>query len=309
MDHAGAFLDGPARGVLHTTEGSSYAGAQAAYRAEGCAPHFTVDGARVYQHIPINRAATALENPDGGVQTNRLPAIQIEVVGFAAKPNWSPETIESTRRLMSWIEEQTGIEPRAPGFIATNAAYGVTAPQRMKPNAWKQWNGWCGHQHVPETRHWDPGAAPISSLLVRDQLTPDNPKPQGAPMANAPFCALLVHPNGGYLEIGVDGGVFSWGDPPAPFFGSLGGTPLKAPVCGADWTPDHNGYWLVGEDGGVFNFGNAEFFGSIGGQSLNKPIVGLKSTSSGQGYFLIGEDGGIFAFGDALYKGNAVWSG
>jgi hypothetical protein len=309
MTNADRFLGGPARGVLHTTEGSSYAGACQIYRLKSCAPHFTVEGRDVYQHIPINRAARALESLSGGVETNRWSAIQIEVVGRAANPNWPPETIESTRLLMAWIEAQTGIEPRAPRFIASSAAYGRNAPQRMAPDVWKQWNGWCGHQHVPENKHWDPGAAPMIALLTRERLTPENPRPQGAPMANSPFCALLVHPNGGYLEIGEDGGVFSWGEPPAPFFGSLGGTALNAAISDADWTPDHDGYWLVGEDGGVFNFGKAGFFGSISGQTLNKPIIGIKGTPSGQGYFLIAQDGGIFAFGDARYRGNAIWGG
>lgn len=74
-------------------------------------------------------------------------------------------------------------------------------------------------------------------------------------MANAPFACILVHPNGGYLEIGEDGGIFAWGG--APFFGSLGAQQLNQPIVDAAWTPDHGGYYLIGRDGGIFAFGNA----------------------------------------------------
>jgi hypothetical protein len=82
---------------------------------------------------------------------------------------------------------------------------------------------------------------------------------EGVPVANAPFAAMLVHPDGGYLEIGEDGGVFNFG---APFFGSLGGTKLNQPIVGAEWAPDHQGYYLLGRDGGVFAFGSAKHQGN-----------------------------------------------
>lgn len=259
LEDAGTYLGGPYRGVLHTTEGDSYGGALAAYRANRSAPHFTVAGAQVYQHVPINRASRSMQNLPGGVETNRWSAVQIEVVAHAANPVWLPETIEATRNLMAWVEQQTGVRANAPRFLAYPASYGLKAPQRMGNQAWMRWDGWCGHQHVPENDHGDPGAIPITALLVRGPLTPENSKPQGAPMANSPFACILVHPNGGYLEIGEDGGVFAWG---APFFGSLGGTKLNQPIIDAAWTPDYGGYFLMGRDGGIFAFGNAKFQGA-----------------------------------------------
>lgn len=312
LEDAGTYLGGPYRGVLHTTEGNSYAGALAAYRKNRSAPHFTVEGARVWQHVPLDRAARSMQNLEGGVETNRWSAIQIEVVAYAANPMWLPETIEATRNLMAWCECEANIRATAPRFLSNKDGFiaRLDAPQRMAPNAWKSWDGWCGHQHVPENTHWDPGAAPISALLVRAAPTPEAPKPQGAPMANSPFACLLVHPNAGYLEIGEDGGVFAWGEPPAPFFGSLGGVKLNAPITGAAWTPDFGGYWMCGADGGVFAFGNARGdLGSLGGKALNQPIVDMASSLSGNGYALVGRDGGLFAFGDFPFKGNALWSG
>lgn len=117
--------------------------------------------------------------------------------------------------------------------------------------------------------HWDPGPGfPIDlyiSLVTDAGPNPPSPTPTpappgGVPMANAPFVALLVHPAGGYLQIGEDGGVFAWGG--APFYGSLGGIALAAPIVDAKWAPDRLGYYLLGRDGGIFAFGSARHQGN-----------------------------------------------
>ncbi len=106
----------------------------------------------------------------------------------------------------------------------------------------------------------------------------------------------------GYWEVGSDGGIFSFGT--AHFYGSMGGTPLNAPIVGIASTQDGRGYWLVSRDGGVFAFGDAHFYGSMGGGRLNQPIVGIASTPDGEGYWLVAKDGGVFAFGDAHFYGS-----
>lgn len=88
---------------------------------------------------------------------------------------------------------------------------------------------------------------------------PKDPQ-EGVIVANAPFACVLAHPNGGYLQIGEDGGVFNFGG--APFFGSLGGTQLNQPIVDAAWTSDYGGYFLLGRDGGIFAFGNARHQGN-----------------------------------------------
>ena len=112
-------------------------------------------------------------------------------------------------------------------------------------------------------------------------------------VAAAPFGAWLVTANGGVFAICG-----------ASFFGSMGGTPLDAPIVGMAATPDGHGYWEVGADGGVFAFGDAGYFGSMGGKPLNQPIVGLAASADGKGYWLVASDGGVFAFGDADFSGS-----
>lgn len=215
----GTFTGGPYKGVLHTTEGASATGAFAAFKANNSWPHFTVgqDG-KVYQHIGVDVAARALQNLAGGVQTNRDSVIQVEVVGWASKPVWPLVQIEAVRRLMRWVEEQTGVLPEGPVFNPQSSVKRFTGAQ------WDSFAGWCGHQHVPENNHWDPGAIKLSTLLPKVPL----------PMirVNAPIVGIAITPSGqGYILVCADGGVFSFGD--APYFGRV----EYVLPDGNDWTP------------------------------------------------------------------------
>lgn len=166
---SGAYADGyPWRGVIHTTESDTYTPSAANYFGHSNYPHFTVDGNNVYQHVPLDRYAFALANASGGVETNRARAVQIEVVARAAKPDWPDATVNSLRQAMRWIEAQTGITHDHPRFVGYPASYGVAADQRMSVAKWRAFNGWCGHQHVPENSHGDPGAIGIGALLEDD---------------------------------------------------------------------------------------------------------------------------------------------
>ncbi len=106
----------------------------------------------------------------------------------------------------------------------------------------------------------------------------------------------------GYWVVGANGAVLPFGS--APYYGSMVGTKLNAPVIATAPTSDGKGYWLLGADGGVFTFGDARFYGSTGAMVLNKPIVGMASTADGNGYWLVASDGGIFTFGDATFYGS-----
>lgn len=217
-----------------------------------------------------------------GAHTAKRNSISFGVVwpGDYTRRAVTPEQIEATRQLIDWLQDaghlRRGVYP-----TGGHRDVGSTACP-----------GNLAYQTIPQLRQpWEPPPDTTPEVIV----------------ANAPFVAVLAHPNGGYHQVGADGGMFGWGNP--PFFGSLGGVSLNSPVVGAAWTPDHGGYWLVAADGGVFSFGNAAFHGGMSGTKLNQPIVGMAATDEG-GYVLIAKDGGIFPFGPgATHQGNALWAG
>ena len=108
----------------------------------------------------------------------------------------------------------------------------------------------------------------------------------------------------GYWELASDGGIFAFN---APFYGSMGGQHLNAPIVGMAYDPVTGGYWEVASDGGIFAF-NAPFYGSMGGQHLNAPIVGMTYDPDTGGYWEVASDGGIFAF-NAPLPGLDGWAG
>ncbi len=119
--------------------------------------------------------------------------------------------------------------------------------------------------------------------------------------------AMAPTPGGnGYWMVGLDGGVFSFGD--ATYYGSLPGLGIRVnDIVGIASTSDGRGYWLLGADGGVFAFGDATYHGSLpgvlGGPAPN-PMTSIVRTPDGLGYWIVGTDGGVFTFGDAGFYGS-----
>ncbi len=133
--------------------------------------------------------------------------------------------------------------------------------------------------------------------------------PTAVPVATPYLASVAMAPTpggGGYWVVGLDGGVFSFGD--AGFFGSLPGQHISVrDIVGIAATPDGLGYWLLGADGGVFSFGDAQFYGSLPsvlGHPATNPMTAIVPTSDGHGYWIVGTDGGVFAFGDAGFYGS-----
>ncbi len=146
----------------------------AAFRSNRSDPHFTIDQTTIFQHIDTGLAARSLRNLKGGVETNRLSAIQLEVVGTAGKPKARP-TLENVARLCRWLEQTHGIPsvwPSGPPRPAVNG--GDPGGHNRNVQNWVSHGGHYGHSHVPENSHWDPAytADEVNFLMHFD---PDNP--------------------------------------------------------------------------------------------------------------------------------------
>jgi hypothetical protein len=191
-------------GVVHTTEGRtlpSYNGGAMAPTVTGV-PDIPAKKIRWYQHYDVDESARALANKLGGVATNTANAFQIELVGtcddtksttwggtragvdyiyWPAAPDWA---LAEVAWLVRWLNANHGIpltcvkdwlaygkDARRPGI--TPASYGAS-PARMTFAEWNAFKGWCGHQHVPENDHGDPGSMDFARViaLAKNGTTP-----------------------------------------------------------------------------------------------------------------------------------------
>jgi hypothetical protein len=235
---AGSFLPGhPRKGLLHSTEGRSAAGAIATYRRNNSWPHFTEAPEGLWQHLPISVAARSLRNLSGGHETNRDGVIQIELVGTADRrlaSSWGDlyvggfprNRLDSIAALMRWIEENGGVERTSSvRFIAYPESYGANNGVRLNAGQWHAYSGWLGHSHAVENLHGDPGAIDIDYLLQlssRPVPTPitdeeDDEMPNFIPYLATDIDPLDSNGNGSYpLPEGVRNDqitAVSFGDP------------------------------------------------------------------------------------------------
>jgi hypothetical protein len=162
---AGGFLPAGHKLVWHTTEGFGLP----AY--SGDAPHFTLDPltGKLYQHVPITVASSSLKHPAGTVETNHAHAIQVELMLFSGTSPGGKAPQREVRNLTDgdyariaalarWIEKYADV-PRTAGVT-----FAVPA-KRLTSSAWTKYAGHCGHEHVPNNDHWDPGALLIQKVL------------------------------------------------------------------------------------------------------------------------------------------------
>jgi Peptidase family M23/N-acetylmuramoyl-L-alanine amidase len=193
------------KGVLHTTEGSSYAGARAAY-TDGGVPHFTVapdfqrNRGEIFQHFPLSSRATALRDENESLKENRAHAIQIEIVGTCDERNrgsfaqglfikdWPGWYVAAIGRLMRWLEEHRGIDHASTvewkSFAKGGSAgsFGASNGVRMSNAEFVGYSGWLGHQHVPDNVHGDPGDIDIAALLAVKPKMAAAPKDATVPL-------------------------------------------------------------------------------------------------------------------------------
>lgn len=228
----GSYNGGPYKIVLHSTEGG-WDGSMSVFRSRMTAPHFMADPAtkRIVQMVPLNRSAYALQNQSGGVETNRDGAIQVEIVGYAGRMHeLSDDQLEwlGVKVVRMIVDNAPGpIRYTAPRFYGEDAGFTLassSARQRMSYAEWDAFNGVCGHQHVPENSHWDPGKLNIDKVLryaedravvLNDQqkrnilaaarrMIRENPRPN-LRAKNPPFRGRYVREVQGALDVPVTG--------------------------------------------------------------------------------------------------------
>jgi hypothetical protein len=168
---AGAHVGGGWKITHHTTEGTTAAGAIAAYRQHGGWPHFTAEWRRgrlrLFQHLPLEVAARALVNPPDQWETNRARTIQIEHVGFArATGRWSFAHYAAIGGLCRWTEERTGCPRRVMRGVS------FPDPRRLSGRSFQVGAGHHGHVHVPGNDHTDPGRGFRIALVLREIQRP-----------------------------------------------------------------------------------------------------------------------------------------
>lgn len=170
----------PNVGVIHTTEGTSLPWYDGGAKAPNytATPDFGKQRLIWTQHYPDTMSSRALRNESGGVETNTLNCIQIELVGtcdpgtsekwkaagrnhifWADAPQWA---LDEVAEFVALKNRERGIRIEGPeqineAWAAYPASYGKGASQRFSFAQWKNFYGWCGHQHVPENDHGDPG--------------------------------------------------------------------------------------------------------------------------------------------------------
>lgn len=160
------------KGCIHTTEGSSLPGAEAAYSPYP--PHCGYDPVRRirHQYVPLNRHSYAFR----GDESDDEYVIQVEIVGFAAQTHlWIQRVYNNIAEdVIKPLEDLIGIPRRALTFHGEGE--GITlastkSPIRLSPGALRNYRGWLGHQHIPPPDvHWDPGRFQVQKAF--NHLTP-----------------------------------------------------------------------------------------------------------------------------------------
>lgn len=176
--------------ILHTTEGGSLEGAFGAYNASRNIPHITTDltTKRKVQHLPLNASASAVMHTRYP-ETNRAGrTIQIEIVGYSADSANRPDDE------LAFLAEIL-LDLRSAGLEFQSLALDGNVP-RMNDSDWVSFNAICGHRHVPENDHTDPGyldvAKVVQFMLGTPVPSPPSPPAPPLPVEETPMEATYV---------------------------------------------------------------------------------------------------------------------
>ncbi len=152
----GSMIGGQPHLTWHTTETSGWAGSRYYHIVlKEIAPGVI----EFRQYRPFTRAAKALRNLSGGVQTNRQGTVHLQasIVGRAANAqNFSPAMYEAMHQFALWANKEHGVPltTATPAELGNNC-YGYNSPCRFTSSQWRAYSGHSAHCHAPENTHWD----------------------------------------------------------------------------------------------------------------------------------------------------------
>jgi hypothetical protein len=185
--------------VVHTTEGSSVAGAIATLAANFDGPHFVVGEDRIIQGRPIGVQGASVHMPE-----NQFPVIQVECVGFSQRNLWlfddwanhtfinnahkrvpipipRGSTLKPLAALIAWAVKNLGVPLQRPSAnwrddLSDIHGDPATNNNRRTSGVWPKVKGIYGHVEVANqqpSNHWDPGALNYTVLFQQVQALID----------------------------------------------------------------------------------------------------------------------------------------
>jgi hypothetical protein len=201
--------------ILHSTESppGSIDGINNLFRAKPCsAPHITIDPMgtrRRVQYIPWTWSAAALKGGQGGYQTNRGRAVQMEICGYTNETrDWPDDALYQIADVIAdCINDGVPINPHnTPDMMQLSGVLARSdAAQRMSGEQFKHFDGISAHVYMPFNDHYD--TAWINSHRIRDLVIEilngqgrPIPPPSGGGGYNPPV-------QDGMLQEGMSGGI------------------------------------------------------------------------------------------------------
>lgn len=193
---AGSLVGGPAKCTLHTTESNpeiTSAMAVAKWMAANKSNsvyhliyHPITD--EMVQMLPATGSAKALSNLRGGVETNRMGRvhIQVSVVAYSANP-FTKFPMRRWPEVLAWIDSW-GVPRKWYG----KPPKGVV--DHVSTDTWIKSSGWAGHCCAPESNHHDPGAIDLNILFA------------GKPATKPPSTQPPKPPSSTTFQLAFDGG-------------------------------------------------------------------------------------------------------
>lgn len=147
---------------IHTTEGSTLAGALGTISATGYAPHFTVGEDTIVQMRALTTTGSAL-------RSHNDKFIQVECVGFSKESvhQLTPSTWRPLVTLSRFVHERFNIPLMHPWPDKLPPGSASDNPRRRDGYALTR-RGFYGHVDVPDqspTWHWDPGSLDYTALF------------------------------------------------------------------------------------------------------------------------------------------------